>query len=539
MKINILFTLLSFLFSLGLGAQDEVNSDFYNVNTLQDINITFAQENWEELLDSLRYNGNGLLLSKVEINGQTYENVGVRYRGSKSFRPGSKRNALHLKLNYINKSQSIQGYKTIKLSNALRDPSMIREVLSYEIARNYMPAPKANYANVKVNGEIYGLFVNVEAISDRFLNNQFGSSENAFFKINQNAGDDTPSGCRNKIYGSLEYEDDASCYLNNFEMISDEGWDDLIELTRILNEQPNEIEKVLNVDRTLWMLAFNNVLVNLSSYTGQNSVNYYLYRDDSGQFSPIVWDLNLSFGSLKNTGVGSDLKLRQLQNLDPLLHIDNPTKPLIHNLLKVEDYKKIYLSHLRTIVKDHFKNGSYEKKARAYQDLIREDFGKDPGQRYKASDLAVSLTKTIGKRSKIPGIIELMEKRTNYLYKHSKLKVLPPEISEVQVMGRAKFSSEKVNAFKVTAKVDRFPKKVKLMYRLGSNDIFKSISMMDDGKNNDGEPKDGTFGATVNPLNGESSIQYYIIAENATLIEYSPTNYMWDVHSATLEALNK
>ena len=130
MKINILFTLLSFLFSLGLGAQDEVNSDFYNVNTLQDINITFAQENWEELLDSLRYNGNGLLLSKVEINGQTYENVGVRYRGSKSFRPGSKRNALHLKLNYINKSQSIQGYKTIKLSNALRDPSMIREVLS-------------------------------------------------------------------------------------------------------------------------------------------------------------------------------------------------------------------------------------------------------------------------------------------------------------------------------------------------------------------------------------------------------------------------
>ena len=93
-------------------------------------------------------------------------------------------------------------------------------------------------------------------------------------------------------------------------MKSKDGWDDLIELTDILNNKPKEIEKVLNVDRALWMLAFNNVLVNLSSYSGQHSQNYYMYKDSKGHFNPVVWDLNLSFGSFKNTGNGSDLKLK-------------------------------------------------------------------------------------------------------------------------------------------------------------------------------------------------------------------------------------
>jgi len=42
---------------------------------------------------------------------------------------------------------------------------------------------------------------------------------------------------------------------------------------------------VLNVDRTLWMLAFNNTIANLSSYSGQQSQNFYLYKDQYGQIT--------------------------------------------------------------------------------------------------------------------------------------------------------------------------------------------------------------------------------------------------------------
>ncbi len=513
--------------------------DFYDLNTVQEIKLNFPTENWSYFLDSLRYNGDGLFLGKVEINGQPFENVGVRYQESKSFTPGDKRNSLEIELNYINKNQNFQGHSTIILSHSLRDPSMVREVLSFEIARDYVPAPKANYARVEVNGENYGLFVNIEAVDPVFLDTHFGSSGNALFKVNHFAGDNTPPGCKSKIFGSLEYDSNVSCYLNNFKKLSDHGWDDLMELAKMLNQQPDKIESVLNVDRTLWMLAFNNLLVNLSSYSGQHSVNYYLYKDDDGQFNPIIWHLNLTFGSFKNTGQGSDLNLKDLQNMDPLLHLDDASKPLISNLLKNEFYKKIYLSHVKTILEDFFSNGRYKKQAQILHDLIRTDFSKDPRDDYSLADFDSSLTKTIGKRSKIPGIFELMEKRVEYLKSHPALEVLPPEISEVRVIGRPQFSSERVKNFRVVAKVDKFPKRVKLVYRLSGEGDFREAMMYDDGNNNDGKLNDGTFGTIIIPENGESVIEYYILAENATLVNYSPANYMWEQHHVSLDELNK
>ena len=224
---------------------------------------------------------------------------------------------MYIKLNFIDKEQNYQGHSSIKLSSALRDPSMVREVFGYEVARRYMPAPQANYARILVNGEYYGLFVNVENINNAFLDKHFGSKEGTFIRCAPNLVDNEPSGCKTDVYGSLQFDESAKCYLHNFQLLSESGWDDLIELTYLLNQKPDEVDRVLNIDRTLWMLAFNNVLVNLSSYTGRYSENYYLYKGKEGKFTPILYDLNLCFGSYKNTGVGSDLKLKELAGDEP------------------------------------------------------------------------------------------------------------------------------------------------------------------------------------------------------------------------------
>ena len=44
--------------------------------------------------------------------------------------------------------------------------------------------------------------------------------------------------------------------------------ENLVGLIDTLNNNFTEIEKVLDVDRALWMLAYHNVLVNLDSYSG-------------------------------------------------------------------------------------------------------------------------------------------------------------------------------------------------------------------------------------------------------------------------------
>jgi len=533
MKNLLLFLFLACVFSAS------AQSDFYKTDKIQDIQLTFEEDNWAYLLDSLRTNGNGLLLGNVTINGTEYKNVGVRYRGSKSFRPGGKRNALYIKLNYINKKQNIDGHKSIKLSNSMRDPSLVREVLSYEIARDYMPAPQANYASVVVNKANYGMFVNVQAVDNAFLENYYGTSEGAFFKVNTDADIDEPKGCKQNIFGSLEYDEGIKCYLNNFEMLSENGWDDLINLARTLNEKPSEISNILNVDNTLWMLAFNNILVNLDSYSGKKSVNFYLYQDRNGLFSPIVWDMNLSFGSLKSIGGGSDLTLKELQQLDPMLHAGNELKPLISQLMKNEMYKKIYLGHLRTIMVDWLKTEKYSKRADEMRRLIQVPLSNDQNKQYTFSEFQNAMKETTGKRSRIPGITELMSARYSFLKKHKSLAVLPAEITDVKVLGREQFKKGDVDVFRINANVAKYPKRVWVKYRHNKNQAFMSAQMYDDGKHNDGKAGDGIFGAEIKPKNMESNLQYYIQAENASIMSYSPNNYMFEQHSASLEMLNK
>ena len=541
MKKILLPTLMVFLLSGLSFAQNTVSveKDFFNTDQVHSLKLKFNQQDWPYLLDSLRIQGDGYLLANIEIDGQLYENVGVRYRGSKSFRTGNKRNAFNIKLNYINKNQNHQGYRKIKLSNALRDPSLLREVMGYEIAGNYLPTPKAGYTNLAINNDNYGLFIAIEPVDKVFLKKHYGKADGSLFKAASTLPDKMSKNCKNKVFAALEYEKDITCYMGNFEINSEDGWDDLIEFTDILNNRPEDIEKVLNVDRTLWMLAFNNAIANLSSYSGQNSQNFYLYKDQYGQFNPILWDLNLAFGSFKNTGVGSDLDLKGLQMMDPLLHVDSPAKPLISQLLKKAEYKKIYLDHIRTIIYDHFVNGEYEARAQVLQTMIRNSFNNDPNKLYTTEEFDGSLANTIGKRSKIPGIVELMSKRARFLKKHPELAIFPPEIDKVTLIQREKFSTKEIKDFKFVVTVKNRANRVKLFYRHDSKLPYQSIYLADDGKHNDKAAGDKIFGITVTPTDGHDTLEYYFQTENAKASGFYPRNYMYEPGTTSLKELNK
>ena len=542
MKKNILLFLSLILTGSLCFAQDgQKAASFYDTEVVRQLEITFEQDNWSDLLDSMRIHGDGLLIGNIKIGENNYENVGVRYRKTKSFKPGGKQNALYVKLDYIDKDQNHEGYESLILSNMLRDPSMVREVLGYEIARKYMPAPQANYARVSINGEYVGLYANIEAVDDQFLVKHFGSSDNSFFNCTPNyTKDDTvPDGCKNNIYASLEYEEKASCYMQNFEMLSKDGWDDLIDLTKKLDAGVESVKDVLNIDRTLWMLAFNNVLVNLNSYSGANSEHYFLYKDNNGQFNSIVSNLNWAFGSYKSIGSGSDLTLKELQKLDPLLHLDNPTKPLISKLLQDQLIRKVYMNHIRTIVYENFENGFYVERAKQLQELIKTHVEEDTNKKYSMEEFGKSLTTTIGKRSKIPGIVELMSKRSKFLKKHAEISVFPPAVAEVKVTGREKFSNKTIKDFNILATVEKRAKRLVLYYRFDMSKSFEKAFMVDDGKNNDGEAGDNVFGVTVSPKNGEEFIEYFILSENAAAASFTPADYMFKPYMASLEELNK
>ena len=129
---------------------------------MRTIEIFFNEPNWDDSLDLYYANGTQRLIAdSILIDGVMDDSVGVKYKGNSSYNVNNTKNPMNIKLDYINNGQSIDGYNVLKLSNGFRDPSFVREVLAYEMAREYMPASKATYANVFINGNvmfyIYGM----------------------------------------------------------------------------------------------------------------------------------------------------------------------------------------------------------------------------------------------------------------------------------------------------------------------------------------------------------------------------------------------
>ncbi|MEZ5044923.1 MAG: CotH kinase family protein [Saprospiraceae bacterium] len=534
--IPIIGAMLLFFNSSKLLAQN----DFYDLGNIPEIKISFEKENWRYLLDSLRYNGDGLLEGTIAISGQQMEGAGVRYRSGKAFTPGNKRNGLTIHLGFKKPGQKFMGYSMLDLSSAIRDPSLLREVLAYEIAGSYIPTPKANFVKVFINDDYYGLFVNIEPLEGPFLTRHFGSDKGDLFLSDPEYVQTEPEGCKSKIYGSLLEDNGIPCLQNHFKGSEGSNWSHLLQLTKVLNNNIEDIEKILDVDKALWMLAFNNVIVNLNSYSGQFSPNYYLYMGNDGRFVPIVTNLNLAFGSFKNIGdEGSDLGIRQLIQLDPLLHANNPRMPLLSKLLSNELYQKQYLSHMFTILTDHFKDQHFSEKAAALQQQILSPLMEDVNKYYPTSDFLKSKEEIIGKKSRIPGVVDFMEKRAEFLKMNPTFTILPPAITEVQVKRRERFSSKRVSDFDIQARVEKYAKRVHVYYRFNASESFKEMLMQDDGASSDEQANDGIYGAKITPAAGQNTIEYYIFAENAKAVSYSPMHYTQERHSASLIELNK
>ena len=150
--------------------------DLYDIDEVQEFRLYFAESNWDDLLDTLFLAGEDeRLTGDLTINGTLIPDVGVRYKGYSSYGSDRVKNPFNIKLNHVHAGQRYQGVDKLKLSNVIQDPSFVREALSYEVARKYMPASRANYARVYVNDVYIGLYTNVESVNAEFTDLHFAT----------------------------------------------------------------------------------------------------------------------------------------------------------------------------------------------------------------------------------------------------------------------------------------------------------------------------------------------------------------------------
>jgi len=311
----------------------------YDSATLRTLFIEFPDADWEEELADFWHTDIELPATLI-VDGKRYRDVGVGFRGNNSFTavPAGLKRPLSLTIDLVH-DQKLLGHASLNLLNANQDPTFLRSVLFLDIARQYIPAPKANFVRVVINGESWGIYVNQQTFSKEFLRESFKTADGTRWK--------SPN---NSTGGGFSYLGDSlPLYQKWYEMKggdSEAAWRSLMAATKVLNETPVErlpaaVERVMDVDEVLKYLALDVALVNGDGYWRDGS-DYNLYLSKEGKFLVTLHDVNEGFRSGGRGGAPGSQP-------EPLTTLDDPNKALRHKLLAAPEYRTRYLRYMADI----------------------------------------------------------------------------------------------------------------------------------------------------------------------------------------------
>jgi spore coat protein CotH len=165
-------------------------------------------------------------------------------------------------------------------------------------------APRANHARVFVNGELWGLYLNLESIDRRFLSRWFDSKDGMLYEgtywCDLVPGNVPPA------------DEDSYCISRKFHPNACEptaaGGDpeDYTVVRQMVNDLANgypvgsfypEIEAIWDFDAFLSLWAVENIIGHWDGYTIQIVNNYRMYHDPStGKWSIIPTGVDQTFG---------------------------------------------------------------------------------------------------------------------------------------------------------------------------------------------------------------------------------------------------
>ena len=504
----------------------------YDINVIQKVEIKFAFDNWDALMDAAAASpADGYTVALwCKVNGVQYDSVGVKFKGNSSYKATNAKNPLHIELNYVKGNQSYKGYTDLKLSSGFADPTFVREVLSYTILSDYMDAPDANFANVYINGKKYGFFTSVQNINNVFFKSHFGRSDGTFVKCTPAAG--AGGGGANTGYCTLKYlGKDSALYKTKYDMKTVGGFKDLINLCDTMSNNPKGMESVIDVNRAIWMIAFNNLLSNYDSYTGAFAQNYNLYKDHTNRFLPIMWDFNMSFGGFPGGAGGPGGGATDVSKTDAFLQQANADRPLIKNILSNPTYRRMYVANIKTMIDDWFANSKYYTEGKTMQAIADTAFNADPNKITSYANYKIALTSAVTVTGggpgggNTPGVKALMDSRMAFY------KTIPEFTKVAPSISKTAHSKATIGKTVTITTPIKGATSVVLRYRYTDGDIFETVKMK-----NGVAPNDTIW--TADFIVQKPDIQYYIYAENADAGMFSPRQAEHKFHSFTATATN-
>ncbi len=166
-----------------LRAGGTTDEGLYDESRLQEIRLYFKQANYWTLLTQ-NYNSRTDLLASLQYDGETFDSIGVRFKGQTSYGMGgsSQKKSFNITMDFVREDQQLGGYKTLNLNNSFEDASFMREVFYYHNLRNHAPAAKANFVRLFINDQDWGVYQNVQQLNKDFLEEWWLSNDGSNFR---------------------------------------------------------------------------------------------------------------------------------------------------------------------------------------------------------------------------------------------------------------------------------------------------------------------------------------------------------------------
>ena len=518
-------TVFSFLFIACFGLHGQQLNDpqslydapggVFDVDSIRNLTLDFEDPSYHNILVNSFFNDPSYRIpATLTYNGVSYDSVGVRYKGNSTFclpnDEGNRKVPYNIDMNHWISGQTLEDLKKIKLANAWFDPTFAKEITASKIYQKYLPTPEANLIRLIAQGNYVGIYAHTESVDKQFLKKHFDEKDGVFFKCDPvqvfcggSSGEGNPD---LKWLGA-----DSANYYNSYDLKSDKGWGELMELIQTLNFDFENLGNVLNVDRVLWAFAVNSAILNLDTYNGYYVHNYYLYQTEDGLFQMIPWDFDNAFA-------GAILGYEYF-NPSPVHNYDTyggqyaaNERPLLEKLLNDPLRRKQYNAHLKTILTETLLDteeirGGIDQ----LQDVAFASVQSDPNKLFSMTQFSTNVEEDLWTGWGFGGIMSMLDARNEYMSGLQTMVMPTPEISNMSLTnGQLTVDVDLASDVDVMATISPY------------NSKFQSFELFDDGTNGDLLANDNTYTGNLPFMGQGEAVKFYIRAQNSSNMKLLP-----------------
>ncbi len=445
---------------------------------------------------------NGSMRDTVEESGFRLRGNTSRYSAKKSYK---------ISFNTYAPGRKFHGLEKLNINGEHNDPSVIRSKLCWDMLRELqVPASRSNHVHLYVNGNYFGIYINVEHIDEEFADSRFGNDEGNLYKCLWPADLDY-LGDNPDLYKFQNGERRTYDLKTNTEK---DDYSDLANFINILNNTPTEdlpcqLEEVFNVDTYLRAMVFDVLSGNWDGPL-YNKNNFYLYKNiATDQFEYIPYDLDNTFGI---DWFNKDWATRNIYDWGK----HGEARPLYWKIMEVDEYRNRFSYYMNEFLETYFHPEIVFPSIDDIKNNITPYIQNDPfyplDYGYTFSDFTNSYAEALGAHVK-SGLKPFIETRHTTALQQLDIENIHPILNGLRHNYPQETDDILITVF---AKDDGMIQNVELCYQLDEQGDLNCLPMYDDGQHVDGLSGDGTFGIELPALNNAHVFNFFIRATDDT-----------------------